>query len=60
MFLGFFGVGVLALEIGERHVQRLMRGRGRANANPFVYATWANFRIGDHLGMTSRHRPFSE
>jgi hypothetical protein len=40
MFLRFFGFDILALEIGERHIQRLM-------SQWFAEAAWVNFRIAD-------------
>ena len=41
LFLRFFRFGILALEVGE--------GSRPANSEVFTDATWANFRVADHL-----------
>jgi hypothetical protein len=66
MFLSFFRLGILALEIGERYIQRLV-----PEANSLLIdATPANYRLADHpptgFGLSSQgysfgsaHHPFT-
>ena len=42
VLLGFFRLGILAFEIGERHVQRFVTEAGSVGAEP-----WLNFRMAD-------------
>jgi hypothetical protein len=44
LFTGFFGLGVLAFEVGEGHVQRFVTQPDADN----VYSTaWGNFSVAD-------------
>jgi len=44
LFMGFFGLGVLAFEVGEGHVQRFVTQPDADN----VYSTaWGNFSVAD-------------
>jgi hypothetical protein len=50
MFLSFLGLGILALEIGERNVKRLVP---EADWMIFIDATSANFRLADKPGLVA-------
>jgi hypothetical protein len=45
MFLGFFGLGVLAFKVGERHVQRFVPEA--CSDRPYAGPLHFNFRIAD-------------
>jgi hypothetical protein len=52
MFLRFFGFGIFAFEVGERHNQRLVSELDWM----FIDATSANFRLADNPGVGSEIR----
>ena len=57
MFLRFFGFGILAFEVGERHIQRLVFELDWM----FIDATSANFRLADNtLRMDQPDRRISK